>query len=213
MKQNYQIVLDKTIDKLQKEEKVPTLLLHSCCGPCSTYVLEYLSKYFKITVYYYNPNIYPSEEFYFRENEQRELLDKIPFKYPVQFMAARYDTGEYYDAIKGYEKDREGGERCEKCFFLRFREVAKVAKENGFDYFTTTLSISPHKDSQLLNKIGKTVSDEFGVEYLYSDFKKRGGFKRSVELTRELSMYRQDYCGCIFSKNEKEKLESEKEKL
>lgn len=199
MKINYQVELDKILREIKDENRVFKLLLHSCCAPCSTYVLEYLSDYFEIGVLYYNPNIYPKEEFQYREREQEELISKLKTKNPIRVIKATYNPNEFYDSVKGYEKEKEGGKRCGLCFELRLREAAKVAKEKGFDYFTTTLSISPHKDSQLLNEIGKKVSTIFGVKYLYSDFKKKNGFKRSVELTREYNMYRQDYCGCVFS--------------
>lgn len=202
MKINYQLELDKTLEKIVKEESVPRLLLHSCCAPCSTYVLEYLSQYFEIGVLYYNPNIYPKEEFLYREQEQEDLIGKLETKHPITFIKASYNPKEYFEYVKGYEKEKEGGKRCELCFELRLREAARVAKEGGCDYFTTTLSISPHKDSQLLNEVGKRVGEEFGVKYLFSDFKKKNGFKRSVELTQEYDMYRQDYCGCVFSYNE-----------
>ncbi|MDD7434694.1 MAG: epoxyqueuosine reductase QueH [Peptoniphilaceae bacterium] len=198
-KTNYQLVLDKTLEQIRSLSAPPTLLLHSCCGPCSTYVLEYLSQYFSITVYYYNPNIYPPEEYFMREREQEDFIRKLPAKYPIHFLAARYDPQEYYEAVKSHEKDPEGGERCLLCYGLRLREAARVAKENGFDYFTTTLSISPHKDSQALNRIGGELAEEIGVKYLFSDFKKRDGFRRSTMLTQEYQMYRQDYCGCVFS--------------
>lgn len=201
MKINYQLELEKVLKSID-QENVPKLLLHSCCAPCSTYVLEYLSDFFEIGVLYYNPNIFPKEEYDFRENEQKNLIERLNTKHKISFIKARFDPKEYYNAIKGHEKDREGGTRCSKCFELRLREAAFVAKKEGFDYFTTTLSISPHKDSQLLNAIGKELEEEYGVKYLCSDFKKKGGFKRSVELTSQYDMYRQDYCGCIFSLNE-----------
>lgn len=199
MKINYQLELDKTIKEIKKINYVPRLLLHSCCGPCSTYVLEYLSNYFEISLLYYNPNIYPKGEFFFREQEQEGLIKKVKTKYPIHFLKAEYIPEDYYKLVRGYEKDREGGNRCHICFDMRLRKTASIAKEKEFDYFTTTLSISPHKDSQVLNQIGKELEEEFGVKYLCSDFKKRNGFKRSVELTREYDMYRQDYCGCVFS--------------
>lgn len=202
IKINYQQRLDQTISALTKKGDVPTLLLHSCCGPCSTYVLEYLSAYFRIHVLYYNPNIYPEEEYYFREQEQKKLIDTLQTVHPVTFLAAKYQPEAYYEAVKGHEEDPEGGERCALCFALRLREAAQAAKEHGFDYFTTTLSISPHKDAQLLNQIGERIGEEEGVAYLYADFKKKGGFLRSVELTKEYGMYRQDYCGCVFSRRD-----------
>lgn len=199
MKKNYGKILEQTLGRIEQETAVPTLLLHSCCGPCSTYVLEYLSEYFRIYVLYYNPNIDPSEEYYFREAEQKKLIDSLETKHPISFIAGRYEPQEYYAAIRGHEQDPEGGDRCSICFELRLREGAKEAKERGLDYFTTTLSISPHKDAQRLNEIGERIGQEYGVQYLFSDFKKKGGFQRSVELTNEFGMYRQDYCGCVFS--------------
>lgn len=202
-KENYQKKLDETIRMLQKEEKVPTLLLHSCCAPCSSYVLEYLSDYFAITVLYYNPNIYPDEEYYKRVKEQREFIGKFPVKYPVSFVEGRFDKEHFYEAVKGYENVPEGGERCFRCYELRLREAAEYARRMKMDYFTTTLSISPMKNAQKLNEIGARLAKEYGVDYLFSDFKKKEGYKRSVELSRTYQMYRQDYCGCIFSKKER----------
>lgn len=205
MKINYQVELDKTIKQNQRDGRVPTLLLHSCCAPCSTYVLEYLSQYFKIYLYYYNPNIYPISEYHFREREQEDLISRLNVVNKIEFVKARFEPVEYYNAVKGHEKEREGGKRCELCFELRLKEAAEKAKELGLDYFTTTLSISPHKNSQTLNHIGEMLEESTGVRYLYSDFKKKNGFKRSVELTAQFDMYRQDYCGCIFSLNESKK--------
>lgn len=199
MSTNYQIILDRKLEEIEKLKIVPSLLLHSCCGPCSSYVLEYLSQYFRITVFYYNPNIYPSDEFYFRESEQEELIGRMPSKNPISFMSAPYEPKTYYSAISGHEKDPERGERCTICYGMRLEETAKKAKENGFDYFTTTLSISPYKDAQRLNELGRIMAEKYGVKYLFSDFKKREGYKRSVELSRKYDMYRQDYCGCVFS--------------
>lgn len=203
MKINYQLELEKTLNKLVETGQIPKLLLHSCCGPCSTYVLEYLSDFFEIGALYYNPNIYPKEEYFFRESEQKALINKMKTKNPIKFIKTDYDPKVYYEKIKGYENEKEGGKRCERCFELRLEEAARYAKEKGFDYFTTTLSISPHKNSQLLNEIGRKMEEKYGVNYLYSDFKKRNGFKRSVELTQRYNMYRQDYCGCIYSFNER----------
>lgn len=196
---NYQKELDKLIDHLQKEEKVPTLLLHSCCAPCSSYVLEYLSSYFKITVLYYNPNIYPESEYSKRIIEQQTLIGEMDTKYPVQFIAGGYDKEKFYEMAKGREKVKEGGVRCFKCYELRLRETAEIAKEGGYDYFTTTLSISPLKNAAKLNEIGLKLAEEYGVSYLTSDFKKKNGYKRSVELSAQYGLYRQDYCGCEFS--------------
>ncbi len=196
---NYQKELDKLIDHLQKEEKVPTLLLHSCCAPCSSYVLEYLSSYFKITVLYYNPNIYPESEYSKRIIEQQTLIGEMNTKYPVQFIAGNYDKEKFYEMAKELEEVKEGGVRCFKCYELRLRETAEIAKEGGYDYFTTTLSISPLKNAAKLNEIGLKLAEEYGVSYLTSDFKKKNGYKRSVELSAQYGLYRQDYCGCEFS--------------
>ena len=196
---NYQKELDKLIDHLQKEEKVPTLLLHSCCAPCSSYVLEYLSSYFKITVLYYNPNIYPETEYTKRILEQQKLIDDMNFKYPVSFVAGEYEKEKFYEMARGLEEVKEGGSRCMKCYELRLRETAEIAKEGGYDYFTTTLSISPLKNAAKLNEIGLKLAEEYGVSYLTSDFKKKNGYKRSVELSAQYGLYRQDYCGCEFS--------------
>ena len=196
---NYQKELDKLISNLQKEEKVPTLLLHSCCAPCSSYVLEYLSNYFRITVLYYNPNIYPESEYSKRIIEQQTLIGEMRTKYPVQFIAGSYDKEKFYAMAKGLEEVKEGGVRCFQCYELRLRETAEIAKAGGYDYFTTTLSISPLKNAAKLNEIGLKLAEEYGVAYLTSDFKKKNGYKRSVELSALYGLYRQDYCGCEFS--------------
>lgn len=204
MKVNYQVELDKIIKELQKREEVPTLLLHSCCGPCSSYVLEYLSEYFYITVFYYNPNIYPEDEYWFRVEEQDQLIKKLSPRYPIHLISGEYESEKYYNAVRGLKQEKEGGDRCISCYHLRLTEAAILAKENHFDYFTTTLSISPHKNSQTLNEIGQKIAAEYGLQYLPSDFKKRGGYQRSVELSKQFDMYRQDYCGCVFSMKEAE---------
>ncbi len=196
---NYQKVLDSQIEKIIAAGEVPSLLLHSCCAPCSSYVIEYLSQYFKITVFYYNPNIYPDEEFEKRSDEQKMFIDKFPTKYKVSFIKGNFDKEKFNAAVKGFEEQPERGARCTRCYKLRLRESARIAKELGFDFFTTTLSISPHKDAVRLNEIGKELSEEYGVKYLYSDFKKKNGFKRSTEISNQYDMYRQDYCGCVYS--------------
>ena len=203
---NYQKELEKLLKQLEAEQKVPTLLIHSCCAPCSSYVLEYLSDYFKITVLYYNPNIYPESEYTKRILEQQNLIRAMKFRYPVSFLAGRYDKEKFYDMAAGMEDLREGGARCMKCYELRLREAAAQAA-GGFDYFTTTLSISPLKNAQKLNEIGIRVGKEYGVEYLVSDFKKKNGYKRSIELSKEYGLYRQDYCGCEFSMRDSKKPE------
>ena len=198
-KVNYQKELEKVLEKLGEENRVPSLLLHSCCAPCSSYVLEYLSQYFHITVFYYNPNIYPESEYGKRIREQQELISKMDLKNPVSFLAGEYEQEKVYEMAEGMEHLREGGARCMKCYELRLAETARRAAEGGFDYFTTTLSISPLKNAQKLNEIGVRIGREAGVEYLVSDFKKKNGYKRSVELSEEYGLYRQDYCGCEFS--------------
>lgn len=198
---NYQLILDRTLKEISESGRVPELLLHSCCAPCSSYCLEYLSDYFNITVFYFNPNI-EDEEFERRYNEQVRLVSELKTKYPVRVVKGDHDTERYYNAVSGHESDPEGGERCRICFELRLEEAARYANENGFDYFTTTLSISPLKNALVLNSIGEKMSEKYGVRYLYSDFKKKNGYLRSIELSKEHSLYRQDYCGCVFSKNQ-----------
>lgn len=201
---NYQKELDKLIIKFTEEGQVPSLLLHSCCAPCSSYCIEYLSQFFYVTVFYYNPNIYPDEEYYHRVKEQQRFIKEFPTKYPVKFIEGDYDKSSFYEIAKGLEKEPEKGKRCHRCYDLRLRRTATVAKEKGFDFFSTTLTISPMKDSQVLNEIGASIGKELGVDWLYSDFKKREGYKRSTEISREYDMYRQDYCGCVYSYNERQ---------
>ncbi|MCD8119535.1 MAG: epoxyqueuosine reductase QueH [Lachnospiraceae bacterium] len=212
MKKNYQKELDLVLAKLAETGERPRLLLHSCCAPCSSYVIEYLSRYFQIIVLYYNPNIFPAEEYSFRSAEEerfiREFSENLRRKENVwepdiEFMSTEYHPEEFYEAVRGLEAFPEGGKRCEACFRLRLRRAAQTAKEIHADYFTTTLSISPLKSAELLNTIGEETAAEYGVPYLLSDFKKKGGYLRSVELSREYSMYRQDYCGCVFSREER----------
>lgn len=211
-KVNYQKELDKLILELKKEEKVPRLLLHSCCAPCSSYVLEYLSQYFEVTVFYYNPNIYPESEYTKRVLEQQKLISEMRFKHPVTFIAGNYDSEKFYNMARGLEDVKEGGERCFKCYELRLREAAKIAKNGEYDFFTTTLSISPLKNAQKLNEIGMLLAKEYGTEYLLSDFKKKNGYKRSVELSEQYGLYRQDYCGCVFSMKERKEAENKNKK-
>lgn len=200
---NFQKELDKFVLKLQEEKEVPTILLHSCCAPCSSHCIEYLSQYFRVTVFYYNPNISYEEEYRKRVEEEKRFIKEFPTKYPVDFIEGDYDTSKFYDMAKGLEKCPEGGERCFKCYELRLRETAKLAKEKGFDYFTTTLSISPLKSSLKLNEIGLKLEEEYGMKYLLSDFKKKNGYKRSIELSKEYNLYRQNFCGCVYSRVEK----------
>lgn len=199
-KRNYQRELDALI---QKECPAPSLLLHSCCAPCSSYVLEYLSNYFHITVFYYNPNIYPPEEYEKRAREQQRLIGQMTTRYPVHFIGGRFDSREFYEAVRGLEQIPEGGERCHACFRLRLEETARLAASLGFDFFTTTLTISPLKNAQKLNEIGEDLAARYRIRWLPSDFKKKNGYKRSVELSAQYGLYRQDYCGCVFSKKER----------
>lgn len=224
MKRNYQKELDKLLENLKELGQVPTLFLHSCCAPCSSYVLEYLSQYFFITVFYYNPNIYPEEEYYKRVKEQKSFIRRFnensrqaPMEagtqrrfHEISFVEGNYDKERFYAMAKGLEQVPEGGERCFGCYELRLREAAEYAKESGMDYFTTTLSISPMKNAEKLNEIGEKLAQEYGVKYLSSDFKKKNGYKRSTELSREYDMYRQDYCGCVFSLQERERQKQER---
>ena len=207
---NYQKELDKLISNLEKEGKVPRLLLHSCCAPCSSYVLEYLSDYFEITVFYYNPNIFPESEYTKRILEQQMLIQDMNVKHPVSFLAGSYERERFYEIAKGLEHLKEGGDRCFKCYELRLEEAAKIATEGEFDYFTTTLSISPMKNAEKLNEIGNEVGAKYGVSYLQSDFKKKNGYKRSIELSKEFGLYRQDYCGYEFSFRDRQREKKEK---
>lgn len=211
-RRNYQKELDQIILGLEEEKKVPRLLIHSCCAPCSSYVLEYLSQYFAITIYFYNPNIYPPEEYVRRVEEQEHLVAGMEFIHPVTVESGAYEPQEFYSIIKGFEKEPEGGERCFRCYELRLQEAAKIALAERFDYFTTTLTISPLKNSEKLNEIGEKLAKEYHVSYLPSDFKKKNGYKRSVELSKEHGLYRQDYCGCVFSqRQEADQVENKKD--
>jgi len=202
-KPNYQLELDRTLKKLSLERKRPSLLLHACCAPCSSYVLEYLTKYFDITVFFYNPNISPEDEYLHRVGEIKRLISEMCPS--VDFIEGRYEPERFYEMAKGLENEPERGARCLKCYRMRLEESAVIAKQNNFDYFTTTLSISPQKDSIVLNSIGKEVSDKYDIPYLFSDFKKKGGYKRSIELSAQFNLYRQNFCGCIFSKMQSQK--------
>lgn len=196
---NYQKELEKIIEEIKNTGETPTLLLHSCCAPCSSYCLEYLSEYFKITVFYYNPNIYPEGEYTHRVEEQKRLIKELPVKNKISFLEAGFNPDEFYSAVKGLEKEKEGGERCFVCYRLRLSKTAEEAKKRGFDYFTTTLSISPLKNAQKLGEIAEDEAKKKGVKNLPSDFKKKNGYKRSTELSKEYGLYRQDYCGCVYS--------------
>ena len=200
IKRNYQRELDLLIGKNEKEGRIPTLFLHACCAPCSSYCLEYLSNYFKITVVFYNPNITEREEYLYRLEEEKRLLDQMDFKYPVEIIEGEYNPDTFFTLAKGLEDAPERGPRCIKCFEERLRYTAKIAKEYSADYFATTLTLSPLKNADAINKIGERIAEELGTSYLCSDFKKKGGYLRSTELSKLHNLYRQNYCGCIFSR-------------
>lgn len=197
---NYQLELDKIINKIEGENTTKSLLLHSCCAPCSSYVLAYLNKYFNITVFYYNPNITNKEEYLKRKQEQIRLISELPAINKINILDADYNPEKFFEISKGLENCREGGERCFKCYKLRLEATAKAAKENSFNYFCTTLTISPLKNAQKINEIGQMLGDEYQISFLPSDFKKKEGFKKSIELSSQYNLYRQNYCGCIYSK-------------
>lgn len=205
---NYQKELDEIIAGLKQP---PTLLLHACCAPCSSYVLEYLSKHFLITLFFYNPNITIPEEYRRRLEEVKRLVSLLPVQNPVRLIEGEYNPQEFLVLAEGLEQEREGGSRCASCYELRLSKTAQLASEMGFDYFTTTLSISPYKNAAKLNEIGERLAATYGVKHLPSDFKKRGGYKRSVELSAQYGLYRQNFCGCIYSKAASERAEAQNE--
>ena len=194
---NYDKKLDAILDDIKGTR--PKLLLHSCCGPCSSYVIDYLKDYFSITILYYNPNIEPKTEYEKRKQEQIKLIKEFNNK-DINILDIDYDNESYRSVIKGHEKDLEGGERCHICYELRLSKTAKMAKELGYDYFCTTLTVSPYKNSYVINEIGEKLQKEFLIQWLYSDFKKKDGYKKSIELSKKYNLYRQNYCGCLFSK-------------
>ena len=197
---NYDLEMEKQIESIPEGSQ---LLLHACCAPCSSAVLERIGNYFEITIFYYNPNITEEEEYKKRVEEVKRLIRSISTKYPVHLQEGRYNPDEYWDISKGLENEPERGKRCYKCYELRLEETAKVADSLGFDYFCTTLTLSPHKNANWINEIGENLDSKYASHYLYSDFKKRNGYKRSIELSHEFNLYRQDYCGCIYSKRDK----------
>ena len=188
--------LDSKLAGVALLKKTPRLLLHCCCAPCASYVIEYLSPFFEITILYYNPNIFPGDEYYKRKAELRKLLSLAVYQNSVDMLDCAYDFEAFTSVAMPFMDEPEGGRRCRECFKLRLGETARLAREGGYDYFTTTLSVSPHKDAALLNEIGDTLAKEYGVEYLQSDFKKRDGYKRSIDLSKQYGLYRQTYCGC-----------------
>lgn len=208
---NYRAQMDETIASMQREGIRPRLLLHVCCAPCSTYCLELLTEFFEVTVLFYNPNITDRKEYELRLFEEARLIglfngrnrEGAQILFDAEAAQAAYDASLFFEAVKGLESEPEGGARCVKCFELRLSEAARVAAEGGYDFFTTTLSISPRKDADALNAAGQKAAKKYGVSFLPSDFKKKNGFLRSIELSREYDLYRQDYCGCVFSKAER----------
>ncbi len=201
---NFDQKMMEIIEKVQKKEEVPTLLLHTCCAPCSSAVLLRLADYFQITVFYYNPNIEPYEEYVKRKEEQKRFLKEFQTKYPISFLDCDYEHEAFLRASKGLEKEREGGSRCFVCYRLRLEKTAQKALENGFTYFGTSLTVSPYKNAQKINEVGEDLALKYQVSFLYSDFKKHDGYKKSIEMSKQYRLYRQDYCGCSFSKEERE---------
>lgn len=210
---NFQKELDRLLEQQEKNnENGKRLFLHSCCAPCSSYILEYLRRYFRITVFYYNPNISFEKEYQKRVAEQKRLIaayNKQGTGFPIDVVEGDYEPELFYAMARGLEECPEGGERCFLCYELRLRKTAELAGKNGYDYFATTLTISPLKNAKKLNEIGERLSAEYDVKWLMSDFKKRNGYKRSIELSAEYDLYRQDYCGCIYSKKEREKAKND----
>ena len=204
MKTNYQVNFENIINKIKQQKEVPTLLLHSCCAPCSSYVLTLLSDYFKITILYYNPNIEPFEEYQNRLNEQKRLINELPTKNKINFIETDYNNQLYHQIIDDVQSLKEGGNRCFKCYEIRLNETARLASKYHFDYFTTTLSVSPYKNSDKINEIGEQLQAKYSIPYLYSDFKKKEGYKSSIVLAKKYNLYRQNYCGCLFFKNSAE---------
>ncbi len=194
---NYDLMMEEEIKKVTPST---TLLLHACCAPCSSAVLERLGNLFKITIFFYNPNITERLEYQKRLDEIKKFIKKIKTKYPISLIEGRYDQNEFFSMARDLENEPERGRRCYKCYLLRLEETAKIAEENNFSYFTTTLSLSPYKNSNWINEIGESLNKEYQSNFLYSDFKKKNGYKRSIELSKEFNLYRQDYCGCIYSK-------------
>lgn len=201
-KRNYQKEMDALIERNAREGKRPTLLLHVCCAVCASYVLEYLYRHFDITIAYYNPNITEESEYRYRLSELHRYVKEAGLSEYIRFIEVAYDPQVFFEATAGHENDREGGARCAICFSQRLRYTAELCKSGGFDYFATTLTISPLKNAELLNRIGESLAEELGVNYLCSDFKKKEGYKRSIELSKQYDLYRQNYCGCIYSRRE-----------
>lgn len=210
---NYDKLLEDLINYNKKNNIVPRILLHSCCAPCSSYVINYLANYFNITVFYYNPNIFPLNEYLKRKEEQIKLINNLDVKYKVDILDCDYDNDLYDRLVKGLEDEPERGNRCTVCFKLRLGKTAEVALKNNYDYFATTLTLSPYKNAKLINEIGFELEKVYNIKYLASDFKKRDGYKKSIELSRVYNLYRQDYCGCIYSKRDRDILKTKREEI
>lgn len=200
MQESYYKLEIKELESIKERKK---LLLHSCCAPCSSSVITLLTKYFDITILYYNPNISPIEEYKKRKEEQIRLIKEIDKIGSIDILDCDYDNEIYENKIKGYENCPERGERCTICFNLRLEKTAKIAKENNYDYFCSTLTVSPYKNANLINQIGSSLGEKYKIKWLYSDFKKADGYKKSIELSKKYNLYRQDYCGCIYSQRKK----------
>lgn len=198
---NYQILCEKQIEQAASLPRKPSLLLHACCAPCSSYVLEYLNNHFDITLFFYNPNISPKEEYLHRSEELKRLVKEMPLQNSVDVIVCDYSPEDFFAVSKGRENDAEGGSRCFDCYKARLLKTLQYAVDNEYDYYSTTLSISPHKNAAVINDIGSSISKNTGVKWLYSDFKKKNGYIRSIQLSKQYNLYRQNYCGCIFSKN------------
>ncbi len=197
---NYSLITERIINDIKDRSKIPSLFLHSCCAPCSSYTLEYLSQYFNITVFYFNPNISDKDEYEKRVIEQRRFIDAFKVKLPVKFLEGSYVVQDFYDFANNFEDEKEGGKRCYLCYKMRMEETARIASQKNFDFFATTLTISPLKNAHMINEIAKELEEKYQVAFLYTDLKKKEGYKRSIELSKEYGLYRQDYCGCVFSK-------------
>ena len=203
-KMNYNTIMENIIKKEEEEKRIPHLLLHSCCAPCSSHCIKTLTPYFSITILYYNPNIEPEEEYLKRKEEEIRFIKEFPNINDLDILDCDYDNSLFHETIKGLENEKEGKARCMKCYFLRLEKTAELAKKLAYDYFGTTLTVSPLKNSQKLNEIGEFLSKKYNISYLFSDFKKKNGYKDSIDLAKEYNLYRQDYCGCIYSKKERE---------
>lgn len=207
---NYNKLMEEEIERNTSQNIIPSILLHSCCAPCSSHVIATLTPYFNITILYYNPNIEPYEEYLKRKEEEIRFIKEYPNQNKLDIIDCDYDNDKFHEMSIGLEEVPEGGARCIKCYYLRMKKTAQLAKENNYDYFATTLTVSPLKNSTKLNEIGESLSKKYNIKYLYSDFKKKNGYLHSIELAKQYSLYRQDYCGCIYSKIEREKQKSAK---